>query len=71
MPGTKRSGNRGGNRGRPIQRRYTLSAPAAILLRELTRSITGEQRQPKQEQLTAVLEAAITAAAERRLLEIE
>lgn len=70
MPGTKSSGNRGGNRGRPIQRRYTLSAPAAILLRELTRSATGEQ-QPTPEQLTAVIESAIAAAANRRLLKIE
>lgn len=66
MPGNANSGNRGGPRGRPLQRRYTLSAPAAILLRELARETTGE-KSPTQEQLTKCLEACILQAADKQI----
>lgn len=70
MAGNENSGNRGGKRGRPIQRRYTISAPAAILLKTLAQSMT-ETKQPTVEQMTDVLEQAIQEIADRRLAEIE
>lgn len=48
----------------PIRRRFTLSGPASISLRELTRAQLG-RRDVSQAELTAQLEAALAAYARR------
>lgn len=59
-----------GAKGGRIRTRYTLSRPAAILLRTLTQSRHG-RRDVTDEELTAVLEDAIRIASDQRLSEIE
>lgn len=69
MSGTK--GRSGGARmgSGPIRRRFTLSTPAAILLRTLTQSTTGNKDVSAAE-MTAVLEDAIRQATDARLAQI-
>lgn len=64
MAGTKSSGNREGPRGRPLSTRYTISRPAAIWLRELTRSRLN-RRDVSREEIEAVLEELLQDVARR------
>lgn len=59
MPGNKNSG--GARRGSgPVRQRFTLSFPAALLIREFTRA-AHKRRDVTEEELNATLESIVQA----------